>query len=126
MKITSFNPLIVTPDPEALVKLFEELRFEKKHSIVNAGNDEVNICDIRMTDSNGFHVDVASTAITKQDRTLIRMNVDDFDGALAFLTERGFVNPSGTVVENEYSKSALIRSPSGFAFDLCHHKKDHS
>lgn len=124
MKITSFNPLIVTPEPEKLVQLFEALGFEKKHNIKNAGNDDVNICDIRMTDPNGHHVDVASTANIKQDLTIIRMNVDDFDEAYNFLISKGFTHPSGTFVENEYSKSTLMKAPSGFAFDLCHHKKD--
>ena len=32
MKITSFNPLIVTSDSESIIKLFEELGFEKKHT----------------------------------------------------------------------------------------------
>ena len=125
MKITSFNPLIVTPQPEKLVELFEALGFEKKHSIVNAGNNDVNICDIRMTDANGFHVDVASTANTKQDLSIIRMNVDNFEEAFEFLTSKGFVNPSNNIVENKYSKSALMVSPSGFAFDLCQHIKEH-
>ena len=124
MKFTSFNPLIVTPQPEKLVELFEALGFEKKHSIVNAGNNDVNICDIRMTDANGFHVDVASTA-TKQDLSIIRMNVDNFEEAFEFLTSKGFVNPSNNIVENKYSKSALMVSPSGFAFDLCQHIKEH-
>ena len=35
MKITSFNPLIVTTDPESVIKLFEELGFEKITSIIN-------------------------------------------------------------------------------------------
>ncbi len=125
MKITSFNPLIVTPQPEKLVELFEALGFKKKHSIVNAGNNDVNICDIRMTDLNGFNVDVASTANTKQDLSIIRMNVDNFEEAFEFLTSKGFVNPSNNIVENKYSKSALMVSPSGFAFDLCQHIKEH-
>jgi len=32
MKITSFNPLIVTTDHEKTIKLFEELGFEKRHT----------------------------------------------------------------------------------------------
>lgn len=32
MKITSFNPLIVTKDAESAVRLFEELGFEKRHT----------------------------------------------------------------------------------------------
>ena len=31
MKITSFNPLIVAKDAEPVIKLFEELGFEKRH-----------------------------------------------------------------------------------------------
>ena len=125
MKITSFNPLIVTPEPEKLVKLFEALGFEQRHHIKDADSSDMNICDIRMSDANGFHVDIASTANTKQDLTLIRMNVDDFDEAFQFLKDKGFTNPSGRVIENKYSKSAMVCSPSGFGFDLCQHIKDH-
>jgi len=32
MKITSFNPLIVTKDAQSAVNLFEELGFEKRHT----------------------------------------------------------------------------------------------
>ena len=31
MRITAFNPQIVTKDPEPIIKLFEELGFEKRH-----------------------------------------------------------------------------------------------
>ena len=31
MKITAFNPQIVTKDPEVLIALFEELGFERRH-----------------------------------------------------------------------------------------------
>lgn len=31
MKITSFNPLIVTRDAENVIRLFEELGFERRH-----------------------------------------------------------------------------------------------
>lgn len=33
MKITSFNPLIVTNDAESVVKLFEALGFEKRTAL---------------------------------------------------------------------------------------------
>ena len=32
MKITSFNPLIVTKDAESAIKLFEALGFERRHT----------------------------------------------------------------------------------------------
>ena len=36
MKITTFNPLIATNNVEDVIKLFEELGFEKRHAPVAA------------------------------------------------------------------------------------------
>ena len=48
------------------------------------------------------------------------MNVDDFDEMLAFLKEKGFRNVKDTdgTLDTRTNKSAMIVSPSGFAFDL--------
>ena len=53
------------------------------------------------------------------------MNVDDFDEALAFLKEKGFRNVKDTdeTLDTRTNKSAMVVSPSGFAFDLCQHIK---
>ena len=124
MKITTFNPLIVTKDAEAAIKLFEELGFEKRHSIdVNSGTSDIT--SVRMKDANGFHVDIAQAPNMEKDLTLIRMNVDDFDEAYEYLKGKGFVNPRGDhTVDTATNKSAMLMSPSGFAFDLCQHIKD--
>ncbi len=123
MKITTFNPLIVTKDAENVIKLFEALGFEKRHSLdANTGN--VDFTSVRMKDANGFYVDVANVPVP-QDMTLIRINVDDFDEAFKFLTERGFTKAGGEkTVDTKTNKSAMMKSPSGFAFDLCQHIKD--
>jgi predicted enzyme related to lactoylglutathione lyase len=123
MKITTFNPLIVTKDAENVIKLFEALGFEKRHSLdANTGN--VDFTSVRMKDANGFYVDVANVPVP-QDMTLIRINVDDFDEAYKFLTERGFTKPGESkVVETKTNKSIMMISPSGFAFDLCQHIKE--
>ncbi len=125
MKITTFNPMILTADAEPVIKLFEELGFEKRHApTVNTGNSEVT--STRMADANGFHIDIAGVKSMTQDRTIIRMNVDDFDEAYAELIAKGFTHPGGDrFVETASNKSAMMVSPSGFAFDLCQHiKKD--
>ena len=123
MKITTFNPLIVTKDAENVIKLFEALGFERRHSLdANTGN--VDFTSVRMKDANGFYVDVANVPVP-QDMTLIRINVDDFDEAFKFLTERGFTKAgSEKTVDTKTNKSAMMKSPSGFAFDLCQHIKD--
>ena len=119
MKITSFNPLVATKNPEDAIKLFEELGFEKIH--VHAVFD--NSSNISMKDDKGHKIDISGPMDVPQDLTMIRMNVDDFDEAYEFLLAHGFVHKSGRIVEDDSSKSAMLTSPSGFAFDLAQHKK---
>lgn len=123
MKITTFNPLIVTKDAENVIKLFEALGFEKRHSL-GANTGETDFTSVRMKNAEGFYVDVANVPVEK-DMTLIRINVDNFEEAYKFLTERGFKNPKGDhTVDTKTNRSACLISPSGFAFDLCQHIKD--
>ena len=122
MKITAFNPLIVTKEVDSTIKLFEELGFEKKHLKENEVND-MDISTVRMKDSNGFHVDVSKVPVPK-DMVVIRMNVDDFEEAKAILVKHGFVNQNaGQTVETSSSRSEFMVSPSGFSIDLVKHVK---
>ena len=126
MKITGFNPLIVTKNAEPIVKVYEELGFEVRHNL-KASTGTQGIKSIRMKDGNGFYVDISEIEnySAPQDMTLFRMNVDDFEEAYNFLKSKGFVNPRGDdTVDTKTNKSAMLRSPSGFAFDLCQHIKD--
>ena len=125
MKITAFNPLIVTRDAESAARLFEELGFERRHHGHAVNSDGREVGGIRMKDANGFYVDVAQNDAVPQDMTLIRINVDDFDEAYAFLLSKGFVNPKGDTVDTKSNKNAMLVAPSGFAIHLCHHIKNH-
>ena len=91
MKITSFNPHIVSSDAASTVKLFEALGFEKTHSKDSVTNDR-DYTSVRMKDANGFHVDIVQSQVLHRDMTIIRMNVDDLEEAKAILTKHGFVN----------------------------------
>lgn len=123
MKITGFNPLIVTKDAEAAIKLFEELGFERRHSL-DANTGTADFTSVRMKNESGFYVDIANVQVL-QDMTLIRMNVDNFDEAYEFLLSKGFTNPrGGHTVDTKTNKSCMMKSPSGYAFDLCQHIKD--
>ena len=53
MKITTFNPQIITKDAEAVAKLFEALGFERRHNPQEIG--ELDVTGIRMKDANGFY-----------------------------------------------------------------------
>ena len=124
MKITTFNPLIVTNDAEGTIKLYEELGFERHHTITVQSNGK-DITSVRMKDANGFYVDIAQAAGLPRDLTLIRMNVDNFDEAYKFLLDKGFRNSKtdDQTVDTKTNKSAMMISPSDFAFDLCQHIK---
>lgn len=122
MKITSFNPLVVSKDWEAVIALFEALGFERKHT--KTGISDLNITSVRMKDANGFHVDVANGDFP-DDRTIIRMNVDNLDEAVELLTARGF-RKAGNFKEQEETESSqfnIMISPSGFILDVIKHIK---
>ena len=123
MKITTFNPQIITKNAEPLVKLFEELGFEKRHDQQDIG--ELHVRGIRMKDANGFYLDISEAdAPVPQDLVSIRMNVDNFDEAYQILLGKGFKNFYGDKqAETPTSKSAIMISPSGFAINLIEHIK---
>lgn len=124
MKISSFNPLIATGNAQPLIELFEALGFEKRH--VKTGIDGTDIFDVRMRDANGFYVDISQVPGMKQDHMNIRMNVDDYDEAYNFLTERGFKNVQGDHTNfSVSSKGTGMMAPSGFIIALSHHIKNH-
>ena len=124
MKITSFNPLIVTRDAEAAIALFEEMGFTRRHT--KEGISEDNVTDVRMKDLNGFHVDVS---LGTGEWTMIRMNVDDLEEAIAFLEARGFHKARHAVanktIDTGSSKFNIMVSPTGFIFAVSQHIKDH-
>ena len=121
MKITTFNPQIITKDAEAVAKLFEALGFERRHNPKGIG--ELDVTGIRMKDSGGFYLDISQPNMQMpQDLAAIRMNVDNFAEAYALLTAHGFKNFYGDqIVGTKSAKSAIMISPSGFAINLIQH-----
>ena len=121
MEITTFNPMILSKNADEIIKLFEELGFERKHQVNNI--DSKDISSIRMKDANGFHVDVARVESMERDMTTMRMNVRDFDEAYEFLKSRGFKNIRGEdhAVESKSARSCLMIAPSGFSIQLTQH-----
>lgn len=117
MKITTFNPLILSKEADSIIALFEELGFEKRHNKV--GED---FSSNRMRDANGFHVDVTKAAVP-QDITSIRMNVDSFDEAYQLLTAHGFKGTEDQARDTGTSRSAMMISPSGFSIVIAEHIK---
>jgi hypothetical protein len=125
MKITTFNPQIVSNDLESVIKLFEELGFEKCHT--KEGIGKLDATAYRMKDANGFHIDIAKSSLKlPQDIITIRINVDNFDEAYKLLQEHGFKNALGEdrFAETASSRSAIMKSSSGFRIVLIQHIKE--
>lgn len=122
MKITGFCPLIVTKDPESVMKLFEALGFERRHTKTDIeGGDNTNYA---MKDENGNRINIASSETIPQDLTGISLNVDNFQEAYDFLISKGFVNPRGDkVTDTSSSKATMLFAPSGFAVTVSEHIK---
>lgn len=120
MKITGFNPLIVTKDPESAISVFEALGFERRH--VKEGISISDRVNVRMKDANGFHVDVTEG---ENEWTMIRMNVDNLEEAVAFLESRGFHKARHAAAHDTIDTGSswinIMVSPSGFIFSVSQH-----
>ena len=124
MKITTFNPMILSKNADEIIGLFEELGFERRHQVDNI--DDKDISSVRMKDANGFYLDVARVESLPRDMTTMRMNADDFDEAYELLKAHGFKNARGedNTIESKSARSCLMISPSGFSIQLTQHIKD--
>lgn len=119
VKITAFNPLIVSTHADEIVALFEELGFEHAHTKEGIDGYVTNY-DLKYGED--FRVDVAQNEVVPRDLTAIRMNVRDFDEAYDLLLSKGFKNAQGDMItETSSTRSALMISPSGFAISLSYH-----
>ena len=123
MKITSFNPLIVTKDAEKTIKLFEELGFERRHEKSQISIN--NAPDVRMKNADGFHVDVTQGT---GEWMMIRMNVDNLEEAIAFLEARGFHKARHDVakdtIDTGTSRFNIMVSDTGYILAVSQHTKD--
>lgn len=121
MKITTFNPLIVTAHPEEIIALFEALGFERRHTKRNLGEDDTTL--VRMS-LGEFRVDISDKPDAQQDIMMIRMNVDNFKEAHDFLYDKGFKGTfTEEITEDTSSKGTSLISPSGFMIALAEHIK---
>jgi hypothetical protein len=119
MKITAFNPLILSPNPEEVIEVLESLGFTHAHT-KSGINDHVTAVDLKYGED--FRVDVAGITKFDRDMTVIRMNVRDIDEAYDFLISKVFKNAQGDkITETGSSKDTLMISPTGFAISLSEH-----
>lgn len=128
MKITTFDPEIISNQSEDAIAFFKELGFEKRHAPVaeTTLNDvKTLVMRTRMKNADGCCVEVSMANQVPHDYVGIRMNVDNFDEAYNILTAHGFEKAPGVepVFENN-ARCLLMRGPSGLLIDLIQHVKN--
>lgn len=123
MKITTFNPQIITKTADSLIQIFEALGFTKRHHQEDIG--EENVTGIRMKDENGFYVDISEVKFPiPHDLVSIRIDVDSFEEANDLLVQQGFKSFYGDHASSgKHSKYAVMFAPSGFCINLVQHIK---
>ena len=122
MRITGFCPLIVTKDPESVVKLFEDMGFSRRHTKKDIEGGANTTC--AMKDAYGNRINITSSETVPKDMTSITVNVDDFREAYDFLIAHGFTDPRGNkVTETSSSIATMLVSPSGFPVTVSEHIK---
>lgn len=124
MKITAFNPMILTKNAEETIAIFEALGFEKRHTKTGINDEDVSAIDMKNPD--GFRISIVKAEMIPQDFVSIRMNVRDLDEAIKILEEKGFKNAQGTkITDTGSSKATMMVSPSGFSISVAEHiRKD--
>ena len=111
-----------TKDSESIVKLFEDLGFEVRHTKKDIKDGDAT--NFAMKDEAGNRVTVAATDGIPQDMIAVSINVDNFQEAYDFFISHGFVNPRGDKVTDTGSSNAtLLLAPSGFAVTISQHIK---
>ncbi len=121
MKITGVNPLILTKNPEELVKQYEKLGFKVSHE--SKGLSAPDKTDLILSDDENHRIDIAEGTV-ETDLHMIRMNVSDFDEALELLKSLGYVSTSGeSFIESATSKSVIMKGPTGSYINIVKHTK---
>ena len=138
MKITTFDPVIISREADGIIRLYEELGFARAHTRIldpdspssmdfyrDLGYDidpSDSISIAIMKDADGHKVEVADAKDIPQDMVHIRMNVDDFEAAYDTLVAHGFTNTRGDAqLEAKKAKGAMMVSPSGFRILIIKH-----
>lgn len=122
MQIRSFYPVIITNEFDKTFETFGKLGFEKAHTKLEIGATQNN--NYVMKDGNGNKVDLVTSKNVPRAITAIRINVDDYEESVKYLTEMGFENRRPEGVETATSKSTMMVAPEGYMLLICEHIKN--
>lgn len=121
MKVKTFYPVIVSVDFDGTVKEMETFGFAPHHEKRSVG--ETKNDSFVLKNEEGHRVDVVSTKAIPRSFVGIRVNVEDYEAAVAELEALGYQNRRPGGVETSSSKSTMMVSPQGIFYLICEHIK---
>ena len=120
MKLKNIYPAIVTANPEKVIAFHEKMYgFKVIHKIEN--NLNMGDCEYVLENPDGFRLDVIQSDVQNDFHTM-RVNVDDFDEALAAYQAEGFAVVVGPETNQSFRRALLCRE-NGTKFMLMQHLK---
>lgn len=122
MEIRYSSPIVFTNDSSKIIAQMEAVGFRVTHKKEDAGGTAVTF--ISMKDKNGNPMMIAENARFTTPFSGIRINVDDFDEALAKFTSLGYMNLQAGATNTGSSRATLLRSPEGIFVSIGEHTKD--
>ncbi|MCQ2050185.1 MAG: VOC family protein [Candidatus Saccharibacteria bacterium] len=87
MKVTAFNPALVTNNPDESIGFFKKLGFK---IIKKLTFDSVNDIEYILENESGQRMDIVYDEKIQKNMNVCRINVDDFDEAVNIFSEHGF------------------------------------
>ena len=121
MKVKTFYPVFITTDPNGMIETMESFGFEQAHKKMDI-SDHHNTNTV-LKDGNGNHVDVVSSTVVPHTLVAIRVNVEDYEDAVAELAAKGYENRRPDGVGTPSSLSTMMVSPDGVMYLICEHIK---
>ncbi|MBP9989315.1 MAG: hypothetical protein KBT46_07435 [Ruminococcus sp.] len=119
MKIRYSSPIVFTNDSSEIIAQMEAVGFKVTHKKENAGG--TNVTFISMKDNNDHPMMIAENARFTTPFSGIRLNVDDFEEALAKFTAMGYINLQAGATDTGTSHATLLRSPEGIFVSIGEH-----
>ena len=124
MKITSFCPMIITPDAEGTIKAYESLGFNVAHIKENAGMAGDGTDSSILKNERGDRIIIASASVLPQAVTMVHINVDNYREAVEHFEKLGYkIMKQADSTENTTSVACAMVAPDGHMIQVSEHIK---
>lgn len=121
MQVKTFYPMILTTDLDAAMKNLATFGFSEAHNRDGATDVRYDLHVLK--NEQGHRVDVLASKIISRDFVGIRINVADYETAVAELKAQGYRAMRTDGVESAVARAVMLASPQGIPCLVIEHKQ---